>query len=250
VTAVRTSPSGAVLISRHEGYRLAAYRDPVGRWTIGRGHIGPDARAGNIISAEHEVALFESDVLEAERTIRHALPHDLLQTLPPAAWDALTSFVFNVGAQAFRNRDGSRTGLYRALIERRWLDVAAEMRRWVYGRKNGTPVVLPGLRVRRDSEAALWLSAFEATDATEAGVIPAPPPAERPITQTKTVAGAAISVAAGTAAVGEQVTEAAQQAGAFAQPGTWLWLLVGLAVVVGAALTIYGRLKVRERSGE
>lgn len=71
----------------------------------------------------------------------------------------------------------------------------------------------------------------------------------RPLLSTRTVGGAAVGGAAGLTAVGEAVSEAAQQA----QAGAWafpkLYLVLGLLVLVGTGLVIYDRWRTRQRTG-
>lgn len=82
--------------------------------------------------------------------------------------------------------------------------------------------------------------------AWNSGVDAGPP---QPLLSTRTVGGAAVGGAAGLAAVGEAVTEAAQQA----QSGAWafpkLYLVLGLLVLVGTGLVIYDRWRTRQRTG-
>lgn len=155
--AIRTSERGLALIRASEGLRLAAYRDTGGVWTIGYGHTRGVKRGHTCTHAVAEQWLRE-DVLEAEDTIRAYLHPDTIDAMPQAAWDALVSFVFNLGHQAFRNPGtGSMTGIARALEARDWNEVPAQMRRWVYD--NGRRI--EGLANRRDAEVALWRAGFK-----------------------------------------------------------------------------------------
>jgi hypothetical protein len=128
-----------------------------------------------------------------------------------------------------------------AIIERRWADVPAQMRRFVYagGQRLG------GLVRRREAEATLWLRgiAIEVTGA--AGVVPETPPAPRALLQTKTVAGV-ITTSSGIAL--QQVSDSApalldasQQLQPLAEAMPWLKLVAVLLMTAGIALTVYGR---------
>jgi lysozyme len=77
--------------------------------------------------------------------------------LPQGAWDALVSFVFNLGEQAFVNANGSMTVFCRVLNAGQFDAIPAQMKRWVYD--NGQKV--KGLVLRRDREAAEWAAAFK-----------------------------------------------------------------------------------------
>lgn len=151
----RISDAGLALIEDVEGIKLAAYLDTGGVPTIGVGHTF-GVKMGQVCTAEQAREWLREDVEEAEKTIRAKLPSAILESLPQPAWDALTSFVFNLGSQALRNPSGSPTGISRAIIDQRFHDVPAQMMRWVYD--NGRR--LKGLENRRKKEGALWASGW------------------------------------------------------------------------------------------
>lgn len=154
----RISDEGLTLIEDLEGVKLAAYLDGGGVPTIGVGHTR-GVQMGDKCTAEQARAWLREDVEEAEATILRHLSPKIYMALPQAAWDALVSFVFNLGEQAFKNpTTGALTGMARALNGRRWDDVPDEMKRWVYD--NGKKV--RGLENRRKREAALWASGWPA----------------------------------------------------------------------------------------
>lgn len=102
---------------RDEGERLIAYRDSVGLWTIGVGHLlGPNARMQRITRAESR-ALLEDDINRAAAVL-DGLVED---------WDgidgvrqlALLNMAFNLGPRLGQFRD-----FLTAVRARRW-DVAA-----------------------------------------------------------------------------------------------------------------------------
>lgn len=157
--ALRTTSAGRQLIREREcvGGRpnLKAYLDGGGVWTIGFGHTRGVKRGQKITDEQAEEMLTE-DIAEAEATIRYFVDEDVLDVMPAAAWDALVSFVFNLGRQAFRNpRTGTATGVQRALNMRDWKGVAVQLSKWVYD--NGKMV--RGLAVRRASEISQWQGA-------------------------------------------------------------------------------------------
>lgn len=149
---IRTSARGLALIRESEGLRLTRYRDTGGVLTIGYGHTGGVLNLPETITRDAAERLLREDVAEAEATILAYVDEKTCDDMPQAAWDALVDFVFNLGHQAFRNpRDNSRTGIARALDERRFFDVPAQLRRWVYDnqKKQG------GLVKRRDAECVM-----------------------------------------------------------------------------------------------
>src|SRR5690625_2307834 len=55
---ITMSQEGLKVLKHFEGVRLKAYRDPVGVWTIGYGHTGPEVHEGLVWShAQAEKAL-------------------------------------------------------------------------------------------------------------------------------------------------------------------------------------------------
>lgn len=139
-------PSARVrdLIARWEGFRTEAYLCPAGVWTIGYGHTGPDVEKGMRISQSAALLLLEADIQPAASAVRAAARVKLNQN----QFDALVSFVFNVGAGAFG--DSTLLGL---LNKGDFAGAAEQFGRW---NKSGK-VVLPGLVRRRAAERELFL---------------------------------------------------------------------------------------------
>ena len=137
------SEAGLELIKRHEGMRLIAYQDSVGIWTVGYGHTGSDVGPGVTISKEEAAELLREDIGEAEACIEEHVMVDLTQ----GQYDALCSFVFNLGCGAFM-----RSTLLRMLNESDYDGAAQQFLRWV----NAGGQKLPGLVKRRADEMALF----------------------------------------------------------------------------------------------
>ena len=95
---METSSKGIELIKQHEGCRLRAYKCPAGVWTVGYGSTRGVNQWTEITRQEAEVRLRE-DLRTAERTVEKVryLPPRLAQ----CQFDALVSFVFNVGSGKF-----------------------------------------------------------------------------------------------------------------------------------------------------
>lgn len=131
------------LIKKWEGLRLNAYQDSVGVWTIGWGHTST-AKPGMSITKEEAQELFRKDVAWAEAAVKKHVKVDLKQN----EFDALVSFVFNVGEKNFAD-----STLLKLLNEARYKAAAYELNRWVYagGKK------LKGLERRRTSEREYFL---------------------------------------------------------------------------------------------
>jgi len=138
---------GVDLIGHSEGLYLTAYRCPAGIWTIGYGHTAaagqPQVFPGQTITRDQAVVILRNDLATVEREINERVKVRLQQH----QFDALTSFIFNVGAGNFR-----RSTLLKCLNAGDYAAVPAQLLRWT--RANGK--VLPGLVKRRHAEAALW----------------------------------------------------------------------------------------------
>lgn len=157
-----TSNTGLSLIKDHEGLRLVAYKDPVGVLTIGYGHTS-SVTPGMFITVEQAHTLLLEDVQEAERCVNRNVKVPLYQS----QFDALVSFVFNLGCGRFRS-----STLLARLNQGNYLAAADQFPRWKFaaGRE------LPGLVRRRAVEQSLFLSELTLLhnyeeDETERGVL-------------------------------------------------------------------------------
>lgn len=95
---MQTSSIGRLKISSREGRKKTAYKDSKGIWTIGVGHTGPEVVEGLTISDAEIDRLLESDLKWAEDAV-----NKVTAPLNQNMFDALVSFVFNIGAEAFAN---------------------------------------------------------------------------------------------------------------------------------------------------
>lgn len=143
-----TATAGLALIKAAEGLEVEAYPDPgnpeTGEpWTIGYGHTR-GVRPGDTCTEEQATEWLREDLRAAEASVRHLVDVPLSQ----GQFDALASFVFNVGAMAFAN-----STLLRLLNEGDTAGAAEQFKRW----NRGASGVLPGLVTRRAAERALFL---------------------------------------------------------------------------------------------
>ena len=140
-----TSPSGRALIESFEGYRAEAYLPtPNDVPTIGYGHTH-DVRLGDVCTRDQADAFLAEDLSAAELVIECKVTVPLNQN----QFDALVSFVFNVGAGNFES-----STLLRVLNMGNYSGAADELLRW---NKQGG-VVLQGLVNRREKERELFLT--------------------------------------------------------------------------------------------
>lgn len=147
-SATETSKKGLELIKKYEGLRLEAYKDPAGILTIGYGHT-KTVKPGMIINKEMAELLLKIDVMDAENAVRALVNIELNQN----QFDALVSFVFNVGKRSFE-----RSTLLKLLNAGKILEAGEEFMRWTKARQPGGLKELPGLVKRRAEEKALFLS--------------------------------------------------------------------------------------------
>ncbi|KVC73244.1 lysozyme [Burkholderia ubonensis] len=142
----RTGTEGIELIKHFEGLRLARYLDAVGKPTIGYGHlILPHERFTRPLTPAEADALLRQDLRSAELSLRKLLRVPVTQQ----QFDALMSFVFNLGS-----------GRLRSSTLLRYLNAGAPARAadqfLVWNKAGGRP--LAGLTRRRQAERALFLS--------------------------------------------------------------------------------------------
>ena len=142
-----TSNDGLALIKTSEGLKLNAYKCPAGVWTIGYGHTR-GVKQDMTITQEIADNLLIEDIMPCEKLI-----NDLRLNLRQGQFDALVSFIFNVGEGNFNTSTLKKKILACAKDE----EIAAEFKKWNKGRVNGKLTVLPGLVRRRAEEAKLWM---------------------------------------------------------------------------------------------
>ena len=162
--------AGLDLIKSFESLRLRAYRDPVGIWTVGYGHTGPDVYPGLEISKAEAEQLLADDLRESE----DGVGEQVTVPLNDNQFSALVSFAFNAGNKALKG-----SILRNKLNKKDYKGAADEFRKWVYGTIGGRKVLLPGLVRRRAQERNLFLNLPVVLDAAPRMAISAGPIAAR-----------------------------------------------------------------------
>ena len=149
------SGNGIKLIKELEGCRLQAYDDYTGKpvkaggtvkgtLTIGVGHTGKDVFKGQIITQEQATELLKNDIKNVEKTINEVVKAPLTQN----QYDALCSFVFNIGTGAFRG-----STMLKLINQNKFAQAADCFKDWHRG--NNVPHLLDN---RRRKEKALFNS--------------------------------------------------------------------------------------------
>lgn len=141
---MKTSANGRKKIQGREGCKLTAYRDGGGVPTIGTGHT-KGVRMGQTITQAQADAFFEEDITPVESCINKAVT----VTLNQDQFDALASFVFNVGESAFK-----KSTLLKKLNAGNYRAAADQFTRWVYD----NDIFVQGLYNRRVDERDQFLS--------------------------------------------------------------------------------------------
>lgn len=141
---MKASEKAYSLIRQFEGLRLTAYKCPAGVWTIGYGHTS-GVVPGMVITKEQAEEFLRCDIKAAEDTVNAECPN-----LRQCQFDALVSFVFNVGGGNFCKS----TLLKKVKTNPDDNSIMDEFLRWVYAKG----VVLPGLQKRRLAEMRLYFS--------------------------------------------------------------------------------------------
>ena len=154
---MQVGQSGKKLFQEWEGLELNEYLDSGGAPTIGVGHLmtRSERMSGKIIINGKSVVyrkgltvqqcwdLLDQDLDSAEASVNSMVKVPLNQN----QFDALVSFVFNVGNNAFRD-----STLLKMLNAGHFDQVPTQLRRWI--RDNGK--IVKGLINRREKEISLW----------------------------------------------------------------------------------------------
>lgn len=139
-----TGSEGLSLIKRFEGLYLESYLCPAKVWTIGYGHTKGVVKGQKITEEEAEDFL-KKDLAAAEKTV-----NSLNVQLTQNQFDALVSFVFNLGSGNFL----SSTLCKKVKKDPNDSTIRNEFGRWV----NSKGKKLPGLVKRRQEESELYFS--------------------------------------------------------------------------------------------
>ncbi|MFQ5563851.1 MAG: lysozyme [Parvularculaceae bacterium] len=193
---MKISDNGLSLIKRFEGKVLEAYQDIAGIWTIGYGHTGSDVKPGMRISDEEADALLRHDVKEHADAVSRSVKVPLNQN----EFDALVSFVYNIGGSQFRKS----TALKRLNSENR-LGAADALTWWNKATIGGVLREVAGLIRRRAAERALFLEPANPPIVTEPEAVEEntrlsaieDPPRRPRLTESRTIQGATVAGGAG-----------------------------------------------------
>jgi lysozyme len=144
-TKMKVSNAGRVKITLREGVRYNSYADVAGKRTIGVGHlITPLEKFVEPITSQQVDDLLSNDLIYAENAINANVKMPLAQN----EFDALASFIFNIGTGAFR-----KSSVLTALNAGDKLTAANNMLKFnIYHDAAGVAHVSSGLSNRRSDE--------------------------------------------------------------------------------------------------
>ena len=140
---MKTSNQGKNLIKEAEGLRLDAYRCLAGVPTIGWGHT-KGVRMGQHITVQMAEDMLVEDIGPIERLL-----NGLRINFRQEQFDALVSWIFNLGAGNFKS-----STMYKRILENaNDEEITDQLIKWTYSGKQQ----LPGLMKRRVAEANLFI---------------------------------------------------------------------------------------------
>jgi lysozyme len=233
---VKISEDGINLVKKFEGLHrvqpdgmVSAYRCPAGKYTCGWGATR-GVRSGTKWTKEYCDMRLVEDLADHSKAIKKYVQVPLSQ----GQFDALTSFVFNLGEGNFRS-----STLLKKLNKGLYDDVPEQIMRWNKARVDGKLTPLKGLTRRRAAEAAIF-SRDAAMPSDEGGPdMVQKPTAEAPksLVKSKTMAGVGI---AGTATAMNEMAGQLQGLVAYADSLKTIFLVCAIG---GIALAAYARWK-------
>ena len=141
------SATGLALIQEYEGFRAEPTQLPDGCWVVGYGHVRV-AEAGPSVSQSEAGDLLALDLAPVERVVNALVTKPLTQ----GQFDALVSFTFSVGADAFASSQ-----VLRRVNTGDFVAAACAMDAWRKTEVNGELEIIDALVRRRAAEKALFL---------------------------------------------------------------------------------------------
>ncbi|MBK6703447.1 MAG: lysozyme [Caulobacteraceae bacterium] len=141
------SANGLALIQELEGFQAQPKQLPTGGWVVGYSHVRDD-EPGEAVNENDAVELLTSDLAAFENLVNTLVTQPLTQT----QFDALVSFAFSVGAEAF-----GRSQVLRRVNASDYVSAACAMDAWRKSEVSGELVIIDALVRRRTAEKALFL---------------------------------------------------------------------------------------------
>lgn len=141
------SPAGLALIQEHEGFRAEPAPLSDGLWVVGHGHVRA-GQPGKRVTRKRAAELLAKDLAPAERVVNERVKAPLTQ----AQYDALVSFAFSIGVDAF-----VKSQVLRRVNAGEFVAAACAMDAWRKSEVSGRLEIAGALVRRRAAEKALLL---------------------------------------------------------------------------------------------
>lgn len=146
---MRASINGINLIKQFEGCRYSPYRDSIGLWTVGYGHLIGDGKSlpsgDNRVFTQKEIDDFlVNDLMHVESGISVLIRVPITQN----QFDALCSFCYNLGVGTLQ-----KSTLLKDINSSLWDAAANDILKFHFA----GGVSLPGLVKRRQAEHDLFI---------------------------------------------------------------------------------------------
>lgn len=141
------SAQGLALIQELEGFQAEPKQLPTGGWVVGYSHVRA-TEPGEAVNENDAVVLLTSDLSAFENLVNTLVTQPLTQS----QFDALVSFAFSVGAEAF-----GRSQVLRRVNAGDYVSAACAMDAWRKSEVSGELVIIDALVRRRTTEKALFL---------------------------------------------------------------------------------------------
>lgn len=142
-----TSVQGLALIQHYEGFRAEPVRLPDGNWVVGHSHVRI-GEPGEPVNENEAAQLLSLDIAPYEKLVNARVTQPLSQ----AQFDALVSFAFSVGAEAFE-----QSQVLRRVNAGDFVAAACAIDAWRKADVGGETVIVDSLVGRRAAEKALFL---------------------------------------------------------------------------------------------
>ena len=149
---MKTSNYGINIIKAFEGFRLSAYPDSTGIWTIGYGSTH-GVYAGMVITAQQADQMLRNELGTDESFVTAVVKETISQKM----FDALISFTYNVGEGNFQ-----KSSLLRLINLGDFISAADAMLLW----NKAGGITVQGLVNRRNMERTLFLQGVTDLKAT------------------------------------------------------------------------------------
>ena len=141
------SAHGLALIQELEGFQAEPKQLPTGGWVVGYSHIRAQ-EPGEAVNENDARDLLVQDLVSFEELVNTRVTQPLTQT----QFDALVSFAFSVGAEAF-----GKSQTLRRINTGDYVSAACAMDAWRKSDVSGELVIVDALVRRRTTEKALFL---------------------------------------------------------------------------------------------